>query len=176
MDHFGINNPLLPHVGSKRVSVKNKIRKRKKKIHIFIFNIFLLFLYFEISTPPKYKDRELLHNNNNLSNSDVTINDLKQAGLTFIKEPKYTMIEIEEDNEYCYRTILSSNIVELKTSQVIYGEDYMNFDLYLIPQKEGTDLLEIQFFNMKTKELVQNEIYKIMVDKNLNVVYEKVEM
>ena len=86
------------------------------------------------------------------------------------------MIEIEEDNEYCYRTILSSNIVELKTSQVIYGEDYMNFDLYLIPQKEGTDLLEIQFFNMKTKELVQNEIYKIMVDKNLNVVYEKVEM
>ena len=119
----------------------------------------------------KYLVKEVLQ-----YNSDVTINDLKQAGLTFIKEPKYTMIEIEEDNEYCYRTILSSNIVELKTSQVIYGEDYMNFDLYLIPQKEGTDLLEIQFFNMKTKELVQNEIYKIMVDKNLNVVYEKVEM
>ena len=51
----------------------------------------------------KYLVKEVLQ-----YNSDVTINDLKQAGLTFIKEPKYTMIEIEEDNEYCYRTILSS--------------------------------------------------------------------
>ena len=148
-------------------------------------------VYALINENEKYLVTDLL--NQNSTNYLVTLERLESAGLNFIVEDKYSFIPIEiylltNDHQkinYIHETeIEDKDLLKVKerTDKEIYNQksqeykdSHLNYNLYLIPQKEGKTVIRIIAKDQKTNTIFSQETYDITIDKDFQVKWKKRE-
>lgn len=137
------------------------------------------YVYAIINGNEKYLVKDLL--NNNPTKYKITISKLEDAGLKFITENKYKDIILKGNGDLSPKIkIKDTSILEIgygKSNSVINGqnidESYYEMQFFIVPLKTGTTEFEIELVNNKNNEIVSTEKYKVVIDEDLKVNYEK---
>lgn len=125
-------------------------------------------VYVEINNQ-KYLVKDVLKNNP--TEYPITIENLSETGLDFIKENKYEMVQIEEKGNNYQITTENQDLLEIKTSNVKYYEDRIYLELHFIPKQSGKIIVKVEFFDEKQK-LISTKIYQVLINDKLEVIYE----
>ena len=129
------------------------------------------YVYAIINGTEKYLVKDLL--NNNPTDYVVSIDRLKRAGLQFIKQEKYTKLDVSiQGNVNLDEQISNKEIFELGFGYQGYGITETTFELYIIPKNSGKATLTLNFYSSdinKFNELAERKEYEIIVNKTMTV-------
>lgn len=138
-------------------------------------------VYAIINEDEKYLVKDLL--NNNPTKYKINISKLEDAGLKFITENKYEDIVLKGKGDL--RPKIS--IDDTSIMKIGYGKSFSNIDVsnpetsnyemqfFIIPVKSGNTEFEIKLLNNENNEVVSTKRYKVIVDDDLKVNYEKLK-
>lgn len=137
-------------------------------------------VYAIINGNEKYLVKDLL--NNNPTEYKITISKLEDAGLKFITKNKYEEIVLKGEGNFRPKiSIDDSSILEIgygKSNSNIDSQNpdnsYYEMQFFIVPLKSGNTEFEIKLVNNANDEVVSTEKYKVTIDNNLKVIYEKV--
>ena len=140
------------------------------------------YVYAIINGYEKYLVKDLL--NNNPTEYKITISKLEDAGLKFITENKYEDIVLTGKGNLSPKiTIDDNSIIEIgygKSNSHIDGDNpensYYEMQFFIVPLKSGNTELEIKLINNENDEVIEINKYKVNVDKDLKVSYEKIKI
>ena len=136
-------------------------------------------VYAVINDNEKYLVKDLLNNDN--TDYYITIDKMKDAGLEYTRVNKYEEININGTGEI-YADI---KIDDEKLVNIEEVESYSDYDVnnptsskyrlkfFVIPKEVGEVESSIRILNVKDDTLNLEKKYKINVDKDLNVIIEK---
>ena len=121
--------------------------------------------------------------NNNPTEYKITISKLEDAGLKFITENKYEDIILKGKGNLSHKISIDDasimNIGYGKSNSYIDGDNpdnsYYEMQFFIIPLKSGNTEFEIRLLNNENNEVIEINKYKVNVDNDLKVSYEKVE-
>ena len=133
-------------------------------------------VYAQINGQEKYLVKDLL--NENQTQYYISIDKLEESGLKFIKEDKYVHIDYSIKNSK-YKKNRLKEIDNDDILEIISGADYIDGDkfsssIYIVPKKEGTAEIEIEFMN-DIDEVIETKKYSITIDENLKVKYDEIK-
>lgn len=132
------------------------------------------YVYAIINDNEKYLVKDLL--NNNPTDYIISIDKLQRAGLKFIKEEKYDKIELSlEGSVYILKEIEDESILKIGSGKSEQGINESLYEVFLIPLKEGSTILEINVHDSTTSELVNVLKYSVIIDSNLQLTYEVIK-
>ena len=135
------------------------------------------YIYAIINGTEKYLVKDLL--NNNPTDYVVSIDRLKRAGLQFIKQEKYTRLDVVvQGNVNLEEKISNKEIFELGFGYQGYEITETTFELYIIPKNSGKATLTLNFYNTdinKFDELIETKEYEITVNKTMTVEYKEIK-
>lgn len=120
----------------------------------------------------KYLVKEILKNNP--TKYPITIESLEKAGLELIKENKYEMIQIEERGNIYQIMIEEPSLLEIKTFHLKHNEN-KTLELHFIPKKAGKTIVKIEFFDEKQNQIISTKRYQLLINDDLEVLYEMIE-
>ncbi len=136
-------------------------------------------VYAIINNNEKYLVKDLL--NNNPTEYEVTIQKLKNAGLQFITKNKYEEIMLKGSGNVSSKVSINDNsILEIGYGESNYimdnqNQSYYEMQFFIIPLKSGNTEFEVELIDNESNEIVSIEKYKVDIDNNLKVTYEKVD-
>lgn len=121
----------------------------------------------------KYLVKDILKNNP--TKYPISIEDLSTAGLEFIKENKYEMISVEEKGKNYQIVVEDQNLLEVKISNLEYKKDKLYLELHFVPKIPGKTIVKIEFLDGKQEQVVATKNYQLLINDNLEVLYQIVE-
>ena len=150
--------------------------------HTYYFNTIKSdYVYAIINSNEKYLVKDLL--NNNPTEYKITISKLEDAGLEFITENKYEDIVLKGKGNLSPRiNINDTSILEIgygKSNSNIDGDNpensYYEMQFFIVPLKNGNTEFEIKLLNNENDKVVEINKYKVNIDSDMKVSYEKIE-
>lgn len=139
------------------------------------------YVYAVINGNEKYLVKDLL--NNNPTKYKINISKLEDAGLKFITENKYEDIVLKGKGDLSPKI----SIEDTSIMEIGYGKSFSNIDgdnpensyyemqFFIVPLRSGNTEFEIKLINNENNVVVSTERYKVSVNDNLTVNYEKVK-
>lgn len=136
-------------------------------------------VYAIINGNEKYLVKDLL--NNNPTKYKMTISKLEDAGLKFITENKYEDIVLKGKGNLSQKiSIDDDSIMEIGYGKFNSNKDasntensYYEMQFFIIPLKSGNTEFEIKLVDNENDKVVSTERYKVSVNDDLKVNYEK---
>lgn len=92
----------------------------------------------------------------------------------YTKDENFSLLKIEDKQDYDNLQIIinDENIISVKQNTMISEENKYNYNLYIVPKKEGNTNLNLKFTNSKTNKNI-HEIYNIEVNSDLKLNFKK---
>lgn len=133
------------------------------------------YVYVRINGGEKYLIKELLYNNP--TDYIISIDRFERAGLEFIKQEKYTKIELNLKGNVNFdrAKIDDETILEIGFGISEQGITEMMQEVFLIPKKEGKTILSFDVYDSNTSQVVKTIKYKVNIDNDLKVTYEEIK-
>lgn len=137
------------------------------------------YVYAVINGNEKYLVKDLL--NNNPTKYKINISKLEDAGLKFITENKYEDIVLKGKGNLSPKI----SIEDTSIMEIGYGKSNSNLDaqnpensyyemqFFIVPLKSGNTEFEIKLVNNQNDEVVSIEKYKVSINDDLKVNFEK---
>lgn len=122
-------------------------------------------VYGVINENEKYLVKDLL--NNNPTDYKIDIERLEHAGLKFIREEKYSPLQIPiSKNVISYSLSIDDNTIASYKTNFLREDNILN--IYIIPYEVGKTYLNIEIDNKMMK-------YEVSIDDNFEITFLKVE-
>ena len=99
--------------------------------------------------------------------------------IVYIKQNKYEFVQFNVDASFVSSSIItevSNDIVKVyfDYDSSVFNNGNYSIDMHFIPKKSGNSIVNVKFLEYDTEQEILNVNYKVYVDGELNVKYEKI--